>query len=162
MSKNDFTSAGALSTGNSIYRVFVQATPGLQIVPNGPILVNETQFVLPTFEDYEIEDNDVSPNPPTFAILGTTLGPNTVLPSPTPPDLLQFVSWLNAFPVAFNYTINPALNIADVGLGSNDSAVNYFNGPDDDSSITIPAGNTVSLSASLLPLAAEVVRRIPF
>ncbi|ABX43172.1 hypothetical protein [Lachnoclostridium phytofermentans] len=33
-----------------------------QLGPNGPILVNETQFVLPTFEDYEIEDNDVSPN----------------------------------------------------------------------------------------------------
>lgn len=56
----------------------------------------------------------------------------------------------------------PSLDIADVGLGPNDSAINYFYGPDDDTSITIPAGNTISLSASLLPLAAVVARGIPF
>jgi hypothetical protein len=133
-----------------------------QINPNGAILVNEAQFVLPTFEDYEIEDNDVSQNPPTFNILGTTIGPNTITPIPTPPDILQFVSWPNAFPVAFNYTVNPALNIANVGLGANDSAVNYFYGPDSDTSITVPTGTNILLSASLIPAAAVVVRGIPF
>lgn len=31
MSKVDFTSAGVLTAGNSIYRVSVQATPGLGV-----------------------------------------------------------------------------------------------------------------------------------
>lgn len=120
-----------------------------QINTDGPTLVNEAQFTSPGFESYKIQDNDVSPNPPTYDIFGTVNGPSAISPPPTPPQLLQFVSWPASFSTAFNYTINPALNIADLGQGPNDSAVNYFFGPDDASAITINPGSSKTFSESL-------------
>jgi hypothetical protein len=131
------------------------------INPNGAVLTNETQFLPPGFESYRMEDFD-PPNPPTFDVFGTVSGPASVTPTPTAPDLLQYVSWENAIDTAFDYTVNPALDIASPG-GLDDSAVLYFFGHDSGSAITIPSGQTRTVSASLfLRVAAPAaVRGVP-
>jgi hypothetical protein len=119
--------------------------------PNGPVLVTEAQFASPTFESYRIQDNDVNPNPPTFDVLGTVVGPAFIVPPPTAPALLQFVSWPGAINTAFDYTVDPLLNIADENAPSNinDSAVLYFFGPNSQNPINVGAATSTTVSASL-------------
>ena len=120
---------------------------------NCNVLTTETQFNDPTFEAYLMVDNDRNPHPPTFNIFGTVVGPNTVVPLPTPPDLLQYVCWPNAFGTAFDYTINPALDIATVNSactpGGGDCAVSYFFGHNSGAALVIDAGASATVSASL-------------
>lgn len=113
--------------------------------PDGPVLTHETEFLNPLFESFRIEDNDRNPNPPTFNVFGTVTGPATVVPPPTPPDLLQYVDWANAFQTAFEYTVDPNLEIASPG----DSAVHYFFGHNLASAITLLPEGRVTVSASL-------------
>jgi len=129
----------------------------LQRQPFGAVLVDETQFVLPSFESYRIQDNDENPNPPTFDVFGTVTGPGSVTPPPTAPGVLQFASWPNSSLTAFDYAVNPLTNIADAAEGLNDSAVLYYFGRDTQSALTIAPGATVTVSASLflrLPVGA--------
>jgi hypothetical protein len=116
------------------------------ISPNGAVLTNETQFLPPAFESYRMEDNN-PPNAPTFDVFGTVTGPASVTPTPTAPDLLQYVSWPKAVGTAFDYTVNPALDIASPE--GDDSAVLYFFGHNSGAAISIPAGETRTVSASL-------------
>lgn len=81
-----------------------------QINPNSAVRVNEAEFIGPAFMQYRIEDNDVNPSPPTFFIFGTVTGPATV--TPTPPDLLQYVCWPDAFDTSFGYTVDQTRDIA--------------------------------------------------
>ena len=117
------------------------------INPNGAVLTNETQFLPPTFESYRMEDNN-PPNAPTFDVFGTVTGPVSVTPTPTAPDLLQYVSWPGAVGTAFDYTVTPTLDIASPG-GVDDSAVLYFFGHNSSAAISVPAGETRTVSASL-------------
>jgi hypothetical protein len=119
------------------------------IKPDGTVRVSEVEFPEPGFESYRIVDNDVNPEPPTFVVFGTTTGPTTLNPPPSAPDLLQYVSWPDAFVTAFEY------DVATSGGSVNDSAVNYFFGPDSSSAITIPPQSEHTVSASVF--AAPVV-----
>ncbi len=128
------------------------------IDPNSGVFVNEVQFFIPRFQSFRMEDNDINPNPPTYDGIGSVNGPTQIVPPPLIPLLLQYVSWPNAFNTAFNYTINPNLNIADAGRGPNDSAVNYTFGPDIESSILILPGSGRGVSETLkasLPIASR-------
>ena len=117
------------------------------INPNGAVLTNETQFLPPAFESYRMEDNN-PPNAPTFDVFGTVTGPASVTPTPTAPDLLQYVAWPHAIGTAFDYTVNPTLDIATPG-GVDDSAVLYFFGHNSAAAIAVPSGQTRTVSASL-------------
>lgn len=118
-------------------------------------LTTESEFDNPSFSSYRIEDNDVNPSPPTFDIFGTVTGPSTVTPTPTPPTVLQYVCWPNSIGTAFDYTVNPALDIATAagtcqsGTGGGDSAVLYFFGRNVGSALSIPPGGQQTVSASL-------------
>jgi uncharacterized repeat protein (TIGR01451 family) len=116
------------------------------INPNGLVLVHETDFSAPTFESYQMADNDVSASP--FIINGTVTGPSGVVPTPTAPSLLQYVSWPNSNNQLFGYATAPTLDIATLG-GTDDSAVLYFFGDNSGNAIVIPAGGTTMVSASL-------------
>jgi hypothetical protein len=115
-------------------------------LPPGPVFVTEAEFRPPTFGAFRIEDNGVNPSPPTFNVFGTVSGPPTIVPSPTTPDLLQFVCWVSAVGEAFEYTVNPSL---DCSTGGRDSAVLYFFGSDQMRAVSIGPGETRSFSASL-------------
>jgi hypothetical protein len=62
---------------------------------------------------------------------------------------LQYVAWPDAFPTAFDYTVNPSLNVADVSESVNDSAVNYFFGADSNNPLNLGPGSSDTVSASL-------------
>jgi len=117
------------------------------------VFTTETQFSEPTFTSYRMVDNDGNPHPPTFNIFGTVVGPSTVVPLPTAPDLLQYVCWPRAFPTAFDYTIDPTLDIATVNStctpNGGDCAVSYFFGHNINTALTIGPAASASVSASL-------------
>jgi len=130
------------------FRIATDDGPTFQAInPSGSVLVNETDFLGAIFESYQMADNDVSPSP--FIINGTVTGPSTVVPTPTSPSLLQYVSWPNSNSQLFGYTTTPTLDIADITGEINDSAVLYFFGHDEAHAITIPAGQTKTVSASM-------------
>jgi hypothetical protein len=121
--------------------------------PNGPVLTTEAEFMYPAFESYIIEDNDTNTSPPTMNIFGTVTGQAPGMFSATPPDLLKFVYWGYSFATAFEYTVNPALDISTV-WGYNDCAVLHFFGHDWANRITIDAcegEHTVSAALFLTP-----------
>jgi RHS repeat-associated protein len=125
-----------------------------EINPNGAVRVHEAEFSAPRFVQYRVEDNDENPSPPTLFIFGTATGPATV--TPTPPDLLQYACWPDAFDTAFEYVVDPRRDIATTasasdcrGFAGGDVAVHYFFGPDEASAITIPPGGMHVVSASL-------------
>ena len=135
-----------------------------EISPNGAVRILESEFLAPVFDSYRIEDNDTNASPPTFNVLGTVTGPPTVVPTPTAPDLLQYVCWPSAFGTAFEYTVNPARDIATTasdcrGSAGGDVAVHYFFGHDAASATSIaPAtSHTVSASLFLTPPAPSVI-----
>ena len=134
----------------------------MQRNPFGAVLVDEAEFISPTYESYRMQDNDVNPNPPTFDVFGTVTGPATVVPPPTAPGVLQFADWPLSEDTAFDYAINPTRNIADEGEGSNDSDVLYYFGRDANSAIAIAPGATATVSASLfLTLPQAVTSPVP-
>jgi hypothetical protein len=91
--------------------------------PNGPVLLTEQDFPFPGFGFYTIEDNDVSPSPPTFDVLGTVTGPASA--NPVPPTLLKNVSWPAATGTAFDYPTGTE-DVSTLGGGPNDEAVLYY------------------------------------
>lgn len=129
--------------------------PTFQTVdPAGPVLVTESEFLLPWFGAYRIVDNDINPDPPTFFLLGTVNGPAGL--SPTPPDLLQFVAWpLAYYSTAFEYAVDPGLTVAtedEDGVSpwsGGDSAVLYYFGSDPSTAFLLPPGGEARSSASL-------------
>lgn len=118
------------------------------INPDGNVLTTESEFIPPNFVAYQIVDNDVNPSPPTFIVFGTATGPTSLVPRPNTPNDLKYVGWGTAFSSAFDYTINPNRVIADTNV-DNDSAVLYYWGQNSNSAIVIPAGGSITRSASL-------------
>lgn len=122
------------------------------VSPTGPVYLNEAAFVLPLFESYQITDNDITADPPTFVIHGTVNGPASL--NPTVPDLLQFVCWDQACETAFEYLVDPSLDVATLsspcrGFAGGDTAVLYYFGPDLDRAVVLAPGETRTFSASL-------------
>jgi hypothetical protein len=114
--------------------------------PTGPVLFNEASFPGPAFDHYTIEDNDVSPEPPTFDVLGTVQGP--AIASPVPPTLLVNASWPASDGTTFDYT--PTGESVSVSTtGTNDNAVLYYWGDNEGDAPTIAAGGTFRASASM-------------
>ncbi len=124
-------------------------------------------FTNATFEAYRIVDNDVNPHPPTFNIFGTVTGPSTVTPTPTPPDLLQYVCWPSASGTAFEYTVDPTRDIATTasdcqsGTGGGDTAVSHFFGHDRNDALLISSGASITVSASLFLTPINSVSNAP-
>ncbi len=123
--------------------------------PLGAVRIHEAKFASPVFEFYSIVDNDINAAPPTFNVFGTVTGPGSVSPRPTAPDVLKYVCWQTAFPLAWDYTVNPLRDIATTasdcrGFAGGDVAVLYYFGEPAANAIVIPPGETRSVSASLL------------
>lgn len=116
-----------------------------QFGPDGLPQVTEQGYGNPWFVGYRLEDNDPALSP-EYAVYGTVSGPATMIPSPTPPNSLMFTSWGNAVGNAFDYTPNPAL---DVASGWGDSAVLYYFGPNVYSAMHLFPGNITYVSVSL-------------
>lgn len=124
--------------------------PTLQpINPDGTPSETETAYQQPTFESFKIVDNDKNATPPTFNVFGSVTGPTTITPTPTPPDLLQFVDWEDAYLTPFSYTINPSRTITLGEKVTNDSAALLFFGGDSPRSLNIAPGQTVTVSAAI-------------
>jgi uncharacterized protein (TIGR03437 family) len=136
------------------YQIAVDDGPTFQeLGPDGAVRGNEAEFQSPRFAQYRIVDNDANPRPPTFFILGTTAGPVTLRPEPTPPDVLQFTCWPRAQATLFDYAVNPAISVVDSTSGcggeDGDSAVLYYFGRNRASAFRLPAGGKVTVSASM-------------
>jgi hypothetical protein len=121
--------------------------------PTGPVLLTEQAFPAPAFEYYTIEDNDVSPSPPTFDVLGTVSGPASA--EPVTPTLLENVSWPEATGTAFEYT--PTGETVSVsGTGPNDNAVLYYWGDTAaDGPVLAPSGAYRASASMFLTRAGE-------
>ena len=114
--------------------------------PNGPVLLNEASFPAPAFDHYTIEDNDVSPEPPTFDVLGTVRGP--AIAAPVPPTLLVNASWPASTGTTFDYTPTGE-SVSSSSTGTNDNAVLYYWGDNAGDAPTIGSGGTFRASASM-------------
>lgn len=114
--------------------------------PNGPVLLTEQDFPSPSFEYYTIEDNDVSPSPPTFDVLGTVTGPASA--NPVPPTLLKNVSWPDASGTAFDYTTGTEI-VSSHEMGPNDNAVLYYWGDTEADAPVLAPGASYRASASM-------------
>ncbi|HET9184505.1 MAG TPA: hypothetical protein VFN82_00060 [Solirubrobacterales bacterium] len=115
--------------------------------PTGPVLLTEQDFPAPAFDHYTIEDNDVSPSPPTFDVLGTVTGPASA--APVPPTLLKNVSWAESHSTAFDYATVPG-RVVSVEEGEfNDNAVLYYWGDNEGNAPTIAPGASYRVSASM-------------
>ena len=114
--------------------------------PTGPVLLNEQAFPAPAFDHYTIEDNDVSPEPPTFDVLGTVRGPP--IAAPVPPTLLQNASWPAATGTTFDYAPTGE-KVSVSGEGTNDNAVLYYWGDNASDAPEIGAGGSYRASASM-------------
>ncbi|HVV91087.1 MAG TPA: hypothetical protein VHB53_11380 [Solirubrobacterales bacterium] len=115
--------------------------------PDGPVLLGEQDFPSPSFDHYTIEDNDVSPAPPTFDVLGTVTGPPGA--EAVPPTLLQNASWAESHGTAFDYTTVPGRIVSVEGGEFNDNAVLYYWGDDAGDAPTIAPGASYRVSASM-------------
>lgn len=114
--------------------------------PTGPVLLNEASFPSPAFNHYTIEDNDVSPEPPTFDVIGTVSGP--AIAAPVTPTLLQYASWPSSDSTPFEYATTGE-SVATLGGGTNDSAVLYYWGDNAGNAPTVAPGGTYRASASM-------------
>jgi len=115
--------------------------------PTGPVLLTEQDFPAPNFDHYTIEDNDVSPAPPTFDVLGTVNGPASA--DPVPPTLLKNVSWIESHDTAFDYATVPGRVVSVSGGEFNDNAVLYYWGDSAADAPTIAPGASYRVSASM-------------
>lgn len=114
--------------------------------PDGPVLLTEQEFLSPSFGYYTIEDNDVSPSPPTFDVLGTVTGPASA--DPVPPTLLKNVSWPEAVDTAFDYTTGSEI-VSSKETGPNDNAVLYYWGDTEADAPVLAPGASYRASASM-------------
>jgi hypothetical protein len=115
--------------------------------PNGPVLLTEQDFPAPAFDHYTIEDNDVSPAPPTFDVLGTVDGPASA--APVPPTLLKNASWAESDGTAFDYATVPGRVVSLEEGELNDNAVLYYWGDNAGDAPTIAPGASYRVSASM-------------
>jgi hypothetical protein len=115
--------------------------------PVGPVLLTEQAFPSPAFGYYTIEDNDVSPAPPTFDVLGTVTGPPGS--EAVPPTLLVNASWPESEATVFDYAIEPGRDVSSAEGGTNDNAVLYYWGDTEADAPTIAPGASYRVSASM-------------
>jgi len=114
--------------------------------PNGPVLLREESFPSPSFDHYTMEDNDVSPEPPTFDVLGTVRGPASA--SPVPPTLLQNASWPASTGTDFEYA-TAGREVSSASGEGNDNAVLYYWGDNEGDAPTLAPGASYRASASM-------------
>lgn len=122
--------------------------------PDAAPIVTEAEFVAPGFEFYRMQDNDINTPTPLFSIFGTVNGPTAISPTPTPPAIVQHVAWPLASATAFDYTTDPALDVATTsapfrGFAGGDNAVLYVFGPDDANAVVLSPGASITVSHSL-------------
>jgi len=122
--------------------------------PDGAVRRTEASFPAPPAEQYQIQDNDINPGPPTFSVFGTISGPKAM--KPARPDVLQFACWTDAVRTPFGYRVEPTRDITtdgvpcqQEGVRGGDSAVLYFFGSTRETALIIPPGGMQKVSASL-------------
>ncbi len=132
--------------------------------PDGALLGEETSRTSPSFETFEIADNNeaascftsVNPAVPFFAVRGSVTGPAVL--APTPPTRLDYVAWpqisglpglllpAQPQPSAFGYTgLGTDASTCDISL--DDSGVAYWWGDAPTNALSVPAGGTVTVAA---------------
>jgi hypothetical protein len=116
--------------------------PAFQAInPTGPILLEETEFIAPTFEYFKLFDNIPGDYP--YSIFQTVSGPNYLSPLPSPPTKLQLANWDSSVTVPFLYTIpSPPQSTDDEG------AIIYYWGDTEDNAFDLPPDGRVTVSAS--------------
>ncbi|NIQ12652.1 MAG: hypothetical protein GWO23_24705, partial [Gammaproteobacteria bacterium] len=72
----------------------------------------ERSFIRPDFDFFVATANDVDEaSPRTYQVFGSVVIPEHLAENSLNPEVLQFVSWSQAFFQAFDYQVNPVLNI---------------------------------------------------
>jgi hypothetical protein len=124
--------------------------------PNGATRRSETDDKPPTFQYYEITDNDLNTPTPLYTVDASALGPLTVTPMPTTPTELAFVCWAQSVVSVFDYTVDPTLNNTSAGgchgsggSGGDDSAQLYWWGRDTTSALVLAPGGSITERALL-------------
>lgn len=119
--------------------------------PDGDVLRNERTFSPVSYQYYQIENATGSP---AMYLLGTALGPSTLIPVPTPPDQLEFAEWNHAQETAFTYNT--------AGRLCSDSCVLYYWGNQGGIEVSPSGSTTVTalLFENQLPKLAS--RGVPF
>ena len=125
-----------------------------QLSPDSPVLVTEQSFVSPTFGFFRIQDNDGNSTTPLFSVFGTVTQPTTIVPAPTPPDLIENAGWSDSFDEPFAYTTNPTVQVSTPS-SVNDNAVLYFWGSTQANAISLAANASRTVSQSLVSAEAN-------
>jgi hypothetical protein len=122
--------------------------------PTGPVRTTEFELTGPTFQDYQIVNNDFcNPSCPLYLIFGTDTGPPTLVPPPTAPTNLAYACWPDVFATAFDYNVIPGRDIATLaspcgGSSGGDSSVVYWWGRSAaQGAITLAPGQSVTRRA---------------
>ena len=125
--------------------------------PDAAVVLTEKAYPSPSFGFFRIQDNDGNATTPLFSVFGTVTQPNTITPIPTPPDLLQNVSWTEADGVAFAYTVKPSEDVSSPGKNPdiNDNAILYFWGSNSGNAISLAPGASRTVSQSLVSAEAN-------
>jgi len=104
--------------------------------PDGDVLNNERTFSPVPYQYYQTKNTTGSP---AMYILGTTLGPSSLTPIPTPPDQLEFADWDHAEDTAFTYNTT--------AHHCSDGCVLYYWG--NRGGIEVPPSGSISVTALL-------------
>ncbi len=126
-----------------------------QLSPDAAVTHTEASFTTPSFGFFRIQDNNSNHPTPLFSVFGTVTQPSTITPVPTPPDLLQNVSWPDASGVPFAYTTTSSLNVSDSTGSIDDNAVLYFWGRNAANAIVLGPNASRTVSQSLVSAQAD-------
>lgn len=119
--------------------------------PDGDVLSSERTFSPVSYQYYQMKNTTGAP---AMYILGTALGPSTLVPVPTPPDQLEFAEW--------NYAKDKAFTYNTTGLPCRDCCVLYYWGNQGGIEVSPSGSTTVTalLFENQLPKLAS--RGVPF
>ncbi|MEP7086627.1 MAG: hypothetical protein ABI884_04780, partial [Gemmatimonadota bacterium] len=126
-----------------------------QLSPDAAVTLSEKSFTSPSFGFFRIQDNDGNATTPLFSVFGTVTQPNTISPVPTPPDLLENVSWPDAVTKPFAYAVTPGKDVSSATGSINDNAILYFWGSSSANAIVLNTSASRTVSQSLVSAEAN-------
>ncbi len=117
--------------------------------PDGSALVKEVTFSYPQFDSYTVYDNDFNDSGlPLFNLSAAVNRPQASPNSPTPPTLLSYGAWPVAAETAFDYLVDPTVDIATVNAAhgedrGGDSALMYYFGHALEEAMVLAPGESI-------------------
>lgn len=116
----------------------------------------ERRFDEPGFSFFiAAADDSIDLAPPAYHVFGSVLTPACLLPTQFQPQRLQQVFWPFAFFQAFDYEVNPALDVTSkdsslAGLTGGDNALQFYWGDTSETALMIAPGDSVQVTQVLL------------